>query len=65
MDLLALEVEVSKIRKFIEMETGMKLSRTYFHEIEKKMVLKNEERQITDKRLKELSDKMSCKSHFI
>lgn len=61
MDLLSLEVEISKIRKYVEIESGVKMSRAFFYDIEKKMKLSNDERHISDKRLKELSDKMSGK----
>lgn len=59
MDLLSLEVEISKIRKYVEVESGVKMSRAFFYDIERKMKLNNDERHISDKRLKELSDKMS------
>lgn len=59
MDLLSLEVAISKIRKYVEMESGVKMSRAFFYDVEKKMKLNNDERHISDKRLKELSDKMS------
>lgn len=59
MDLLSLEVEIAKIRKFVEVETGIKMSRAFFYDIERKMKIYNEERQISAQRLKELSDKIA------
>lgn len=60
MDFIALHVDLKKIKKYVQYVTGFTMSRPFFYTILKRMKNNNMERQITDKRLKELSDKLSA-----
>ncbi|KAJ0180984.1 hypothetical protein K1T71_003069 [Dendrolimus kikuchii] len=59
MDFIALQVDLKKIKKYVHYVTGFTMSRPFFYTILRRMKNNNLERHITDKRLKELSDKLS------
>lgn len=59
MDLISLQVEMDKIKKYVQMQTGFNMNRTFFYQIERTMRLRNLERRISDERLLYLSVKIS------
>ncbi|CAB3257227.1 unnamed protein product [Arctia plantaginis] len=60
LDFLALQVDKGKIRNYVEMETGFKMSRPFFYTLERNMQKTgNITRVITEERLKMLNEKLT------
>lgn len=58
MDMLALKVSHAKIRKYVHMETGFKMSHSFFYTLERNMKTRNIKRDIPLTRFNELSEKI-------
>ncbi|KAG6457079.1 hypothetical protein O3G_MSEX010106 [Manduca sexta] len=59
MDLLTLQVDMGKIRKYVQNATGFNMSRAFFYTMERTMKSRNVDRQISDERFRTLSKRLS------